>query len=165
MISTLITATFLALLSTTTARSSLRRRGLPGAVYTCTSTDFGGDCQWTPPPGRCIIIGNPGIQSLGPDPDGYCILYEKSDCTGTQIQTVRFPGISSSIPTAGAFKCYANVHFELNDNQVVKQKGVDPRLAGGVGSAEREEHAKEIEQMEQDGFSQGLIGFNKRVYY
>jgi hypothetical protein len=26
---------------------------------------------------------------MGPDPDGSCILYEKFDCTGKEIQTIK----------------------------------------------------------------------------
>src|SRR5205085_10143421 len=100
---------FLALFSTATARPNLQRRGLPGAVYTCTGTDFRGDCQWTAPTTQCRQPGPAsldfGIQSLGPDPDTSCILYEKFDCTGNGIQTIRFPGISSGMPQFASFRC------------------------------------------------------------
>lgn len=41
----------------------------------------------------------------------------------------------------------------------------DPRLAGGVGSMDRREHLEEIRAMEEDNFSEGLIGLRKGVYY
>jgi hypothetical protein len=163
MIPTLAIAA-LTLVSTATALPNLQRRGLPGAVYTCTSTYFSGDCQWTPPNDRCIItgFGATGIKSIGPDPDGYCVLYDKFDCTGMQY-TVNFPGISGpgGIPKFTAFKCYAG-KASKRAGVGIKEKEL---LAGGVGSADREEHKNEIEAMEQDGFSEGMIGLNKGVYY
>ncbi|KAH7402797.1 hypothetical protein BKA66DRAFT_449535 [Pyrenochaeta sp. MPI-SDFR-AT-0127] len=170
----------LALFSTSTARPSnkLHRRGLPGAVYTCTSTDFRGNCQWTAPPTRCIQPGpaslGAGIQSLGPDPGGFCTLYEKFDCTGSEVQTVRFPGISSGLPQFGAFRCFADgAQGNATVDAATLLKGptkvldplADPRLAGGVGSMERKKHLKELKEMEKDGFKDGLIGFKKDVYY
>jgi hypothetical protein len=160
-----------ALVSSVTARPNLQRRGLPGAVYTCDEQDFRGNCQWNPPSDRCIIQGpaGSGVVSLGPDPDGTCILYEKFDCTGKEIQTVRFPGLAGGLPTFAAFKCSANPKARngLTADLAVKALDplADPRLAGGVGSAERNQHLEEIKSMEKDGFSEGLIGLNKGVYY
>ncbi len=71
----LLTILILAFLSTARARPSLHRRGLPGAVYTCTDTNFRGDCQWTAPTTQCRQPGPASlgfsIQSLGPDPVRY----------------------------------------------------------------------------------------------
>lgn len=170
----------LALFSTSAARPNLKiqRRGLPGAVYTCTSTDFRGNCQWTAPPTRCIQPGpaslGAGIESLGPDPGGFCILYEKFDCTGTEVQTIRFPGVSSGLPEFGAFRCSAdgvqrNAKLDSNADRNGLTKPLDPladpRLAGGIGSMERKNHLEEIKAMEDEGFKDGLIGFKKDVYY
>ncbi|KAH7406164.1 hypothetical protein DE146DRAFT_435578 [Phaeosphaeria sp. MPI-PUGE-AT-0046c] len=161
----------LALVSSATARPKLQRRGLPGAVYTCDSSDFRGNCQWNPPADRCFIQGpaGSGVVSMGPDPDGSCILYSKFDCTGDEVRTIRFPGIAGGLPNFAAFKCSANqqARADVTAGLAVKvlDPTADPRLAGGVGSAERKEHLEEITQMEEDGFSQGLIGLNKGVYY
>jgi hypothetical protein len=161
----------LALVSSATARPNLQRRGLPGAVYTCDEDDFRGNCQWTAPSDRCIIQGpkGKGIVSIGPDPDGSCILYEKFDCTGMEIRTVRFPGITGDLPDFAAFKCSANQQARSGAIPDLSVKALDPladsRLAGGMGSAERANHLEEIEKMEEDGFKEGLIGFKKGTYY
>jgi hypothetical protein len=161
----------LALISSVTARPNLQRRGLPGAVYTCDSQDFRGNCQWNAPSDRCIIQGpaGSGIVSMGPDPDGSCVLYEDFKCEGKEIRTVRFPGIAGGMETFAAFRCSAN---SMTRNDITADLAVkaldplaDPRLSGGVGSAERKNHLEEIKKMEKDGFKEGLIGFKKGVYY
>jgi hypothetical protein len=107
-----------------------------------------------------------GIMSIGPDPDGSCILYEKFDCTGNEVRTVRFPGITGGLPTFAALKCFPNAQARRAGVAVKALDPLaDPRLAGGFGSAERLNHLEEIKRMEEDGFSQGLIGFKKGVYY
>lgn len=105
--------------------------------------------------------------SIGPDPDGSCILYEKFDCTGNEVRTVRFPGIAGGLPKFSAFKCSPNAQARRAGVAVkaLDPLAVDPRLAGGVGSVERQNHLEEIKLMEEDGFSEGLIGFKKGVYY
>ncbi|KAJ4374287.1 hypothetical protein N0V83_003028 [Neocucurbitaria cava] len=165
----------LALSTPSAARPNLQRRGLPGAVYTCTDTDFRGNCQWSAPTSQCRQQGpfNLGIDSLGPDPSTSCILYEKFDCSGTQIQTVRFPGIASGLPKFAAFRCSAdaqgNPNLDVNADLKSTAKALDPladpRLAGGVGSLERKNNLDEIKEMEKDGFKEGLIGLKKGVYY
>jgi hypothetical protein len=161
----------LALVSSVTAQPNLQRRGLPGAVYTCDSQDFRGNCQWNAPSDRCIIQGpaGSGIVSMGPDPDGSCVLYENFDCTGKEIRTVRFPGIAGGMQTFAAFRCSANsgARSDITADLAVKALDplADPRLSGGVGSAERKNHLEEIKHMEKDGFKEGLIGFKKGVYY
>lgn len=156
----------------------LQRRGLPGAVYICDGTQFRGNCGWIPPSNRCVQQGGAGrgTESIGPDPGGFCTLYEKFDCTGTKIQTVRFPGILSDLPQFGALRCFADttVAQENKDGAVGAAPAstketldpfADPRLAGGVGSADRKKNIEEISQMEKDGFRDGLIGLKKGVYY
>jgi hypothetical protein len=162
---------FLALMYSVMARPNIQRRGLAGAVYTCDTADFRGNCQWNAPSNRCMIQGpvGVGIVSMGPDPDGSCILYEKFDCTGKEIRTLRFPGIAGGLPEFAAFRCSANQQSRADAIEDLSVKALDPladpRLAGGMGSAERKNHLKEIKQMEKDGFKQGLIGLNKGVYY
>lgn len=160
----------LALASAATALPNLQRRGLPGAVYTCTSPYFTGDCQWTRPDDRCIIagMGAQAIQSIGPDPGGYCFLYKRSDCVESAGDTiVKFPGLSApgsvpKFPDVQSLRCYARP--AKREDEAVEGK-VKQLLAGGVGSADREEHKEEIEAMEKDGFSEGVIGLEKGVYY
>jgi hypothetical protein len=165
------TIILLALVSSVTARPNLQRRGLPGAVYTCDQQDFRGNCQWNAPSDRCIIQGpeGSGIVSMGPDPDGSCILYEDFECKGKELRTVRFPGLAGGIQTFAAFKCSPNANpaDAITANVAVKALDplADPRLPGGVGSAERKNHLQEIQHMERDGFKEGLIGFKKGVYY
>ncbi|KAH8710166.1 hypothetical protein GQ44DRAFT_626751 [Phaeosphaeriaceae sp. PMI808] len=171
MISTFPIFFFLALLSSVTARPQLQRRGLPGAIYTCTAADFRGHCQWSPPSDRCFIQGpeGAGLQSIGPDPDGSCILYEKFDCTGREVQTITFPGVRNNLPKFAAFKCSANVQARAGALESLAVKALDPiadpRLAGGIGSMERKNHLEALRLMEKDNFKEGLIGFKKGVYY
>lgn len=163
-----------------TRQSRLRRRGLPGAVYVCTDQNFRGDCSWIMPSTRCHIPGtaNQAPESIGPDPGGFCILFQKADCTGNQIQTLRYPGLGSGIPTFGALKCYADGSGSANATSIVQNGGyagsgiltagksdADPRLAGGVGSAERKALKSIMAEMELDGFKDGLIGLKKGHYY
>ncbi|KAF1841568.1 uncharacterized protein K460DRAFT_318680 [Cucurbitaria berberidis CBS 394.84] len=180
-LATITTSIFIVLLAFSTsasARPNIERRGLPGAVYTCTRADFRGDCQWTAPTTQCRQQGPTslglGLESFGPDPSTSCILYEKFDCTGNQVQTVRFPGISSGLPQFGAFRCSperAQANNDLDVNLEVKGSAkafdplADPRLAGGVGSMERKKNLRELKEMEKDGFKEGLIGLKKGVYY
>ena len=176
VITTSIFLILLAFSTSSAAQPNLQRRGLPGAVYTCTGTDFRGNCQWTAPTTQCRQQGpfNLGIASLGPDPNTSCTLYEKFDCTGKKIQTVRFPGISSGLPKFGAFRCstdgaQGNPDLDVNADLIGSAKGLDPladpRLAGGVGSLERKNNIDEIKEMEKHGFKEGLIGLKKGVYY
>ncbi|KAF1913956.1 hypothetical protein BDU57DRAFT_521074 [Ampelomyces quisqualis] len=160
-----------ALASSVTARLNLQRRGLPGAVYTCDKQDFRGNCQWNPPSDRCVIQGpeGSGIVSMGPDPDGSCTLYEKFDCTGKEIRILKFPGVAGGLQTFASFKCTANPQLGAVGTADVAAKALDPladpRLAGGVGSAERKEHEEELKKMEAEGFSGGILGLKKGVYY
>jgi hypothetical protein len=161
----------LALASSITARPNLQRRGLPGAVYICDGMDFRGNCQWNAPSDRCIIQGpaGSGVVSMGPDPEGKCNLFEKSDCTGQKVETVFFPGYVGGLPTFASFRCEPLPQLRDLGTADVAVKALDPladaRLAGGVGSAERQRHEEEIKAMEADGFSEGLIGLSKGVYY
>lgn len=156
---------------------SLRKRGLPGAVYICTGDNFRGDCAWTAPNTRCHIAGtgNNSARSIGPDENGFCILFEKATCTGTQVKTVRFPGQSSNMPAFQSIKCFsdgngarANATTLASGGARVASSilpGADPRLAGGVGSTERKALEGVMEEMEKDGFKQGMIGLKKGHYY
>ncbi|OAL56521.1 hypothetical protein IQ07DRAFT_9723 [Pyrenochaeta sp. DS3sAY3a] len=174
----LLVIVLIAVLCTASAHPSLQRRGLPGAVYTCTEENFRGDCQWSSPTNRCRLPGpailNSGIKSLGPDPGGFCTLYEKFDCTGQEIQTIQFPGLSAQIPKFGSFRCstdrdqtakLSNGNVDSTSSTKTLHPFADPRLAGGVGSMERNNHIDEIGKMERDGFKEGLIGLKKGIYY
>ncbi|KAJ4990427.1 hypothetical protein SVAN01_04089 [Stagonosporopsis vannaccii] len=150
------------------ALPNLQRRGLPGAVYTCTGENFSGACGWSLPTTNCRIAT---AKSIGPDPGGYCTLYKKFDCTDS-VRTLRFPGASSNLPQYMSFKCGVGVGIsgtvapQANANPDLSLKALPAdRLAGGVGSLERKAHLKELQAMEKDGFSEGLIGLKKDMYY
>lgn len=150
------------------ALPNLQRRGLPGAVYTCTAENFAGDCGWSLPTTNCRIAN---ANSIGPDPGGYCTLYKNFDCTES-VRTLRFPGISTALPKYMSFKCGVGIGIsgtvapQANANPDLSLKALPAdRLAGGVGSLERKTHLKELEAMEREGFSEGLIGLKKDMYY
>jgi hypothetical protein len=158
---------FLAFFSTIEALPNLYRRGLPGAVYTCTGNNFGGDCAWSSPTSNCRIAS---AVSIGPDPGGQCTLYSKFDCTG-KVTTLRFPGLGSNLPKYQSFMCVKDAGAEqmpapARNGTSLGALGLPAaRLAGGVGSLERKVHEKEIMKMEANGFKHGLIGLKKHVYY
>lgn len=150
------------------ALPTLQRRGLPGAVYTCDEDNFSGDCAWSLPSTNCRIAT---AKSIGPDPGGYCTLYKRFDCTES-VRTLRFPGVSSGLPAYMSFKCGVGVGISgtvapqasANADLSLKALPAD-RLAGGVGSADRKKHLKVLQAMEKDGFSEGMIGLKKDMYY
>lgn len=159
---------FHTILAPSHAFPNLQKRGLPGAVYTCTGENFSGDCGWSLPTTNCRIAN---AKSIGPDPGGYCTLYKKFDCTDS-VRTLRFPGASSALPEYMSFKCGVGVGIsgtvapQANANPDLSLKALPAdRLAGGVGSSERKAHLKELQAMEKDGFSEGLIGLKKDMYY
>ncbi|KAJ4384250.1 hypothetical protein N0V86_001097 [Didymella sp. IMI 355093] len=150
------------------ALPTLQRRGLPGAVYTCSGENFSGSCGWSVPTTDCRIAT---AKSIGPDPGGYCTLYKKFDCTES-VRTLRFPGLSSDLPDYMSFKCGVGVGIsgtvapQANATSGLSLKALPAdRLAGGVGSTERKKHLQELQAMEKDGFSEGMIGLNKDMYY
>lgn len=150
------------------ALPNIQRRGLPGAVYTCTGEQFSEDCGWTPPSTDCHIAS---AKSIGPDPGGYCTLYKNFDCTES-VRTLRFPGAATGLPAYMSFKCSVGVGTsgtvapQASANTELSSKALPAdKLAGGVGSLERKAHLKEIQAMEKDGFSEGLIGLKAGVYY
>ncbi|KAH9868725.1 hypothetical protein J1614_007797 [Plenodomus biglobosus] len=173
----LLTILLLTTLTTTAAHPSLPLlpRGLPGAYYTCVLPNFAGPtgCTWTSPTPRCRTQGPTGIQSLGPDPGTICALFASSDCSGARVAEISFPGLGAGLPGFGSFRCWVagaegRVDGDVDAEGARKGAGgvLDPAvLAGGVGSREREEVREEIGAMERDGFSEGLIGLKKRVYY
>ena len=88
------------------------------------------------------------------------------------------------MPTFMSLKCFAdrppdpnpNANATLGGNNgtrtgarvsqsIALMSDADPRLAGGVGSMERKKLGKIMEQMEKDGFKQGMIGLKKGHYY
>lgn len=75
-----------------------------------------------------------------------------SDNNGTSANTTRI--VNSGVQSGGSTLPST---FGKGD--------ADPRLSGGVGSAERKKLRKVMEQMEKDGFRQGMIGLKKGHYY
>lgn len=159
----------------------LQRRGLPGAVYTCTDQNFRGDCAWIMPSTSCHIPGtvDDTPRSIGPDSGGFCVLYEKATCSGNQVITLRFPGLGSAIPEFGGLKCFVDEQGQSSNGTGFVQNGgvtgsgilpagkdgADPRLAGGAGSAERKRLKDIMAEMEKDGFEDGMMGLEKEHYY
>ncbi|PVI03413.1 hypothetical protein DM02DRAFT_258571 [Periconia macrospinosa] len=148
----------------------LHRRGLPGAVYICTDANFRGHCAWTMPESRCHIpgTGDNAPESIGPDPDGFCVLFESTNCDGNQIRTLRFPGIESAVPEFGSIQCFADGQRGNATSTAANAKitgFADPRLPGGFGSADALALKSVLQDMENDGFSQGMIGLKKAHYY
>ena len=149
---------------------NLRKRGLPGAVYICNDSDFKGDCSWIEPADaeKCHIAGtgNEAPLSIGPDPGGYCVLYEKSDCTGREIVTLKFPGYSASqVPSFGGLKCFVGDGAGHNTTMGGSVDAVAARLDGGTGSLKNRQLGEVLAAMKKDGFSEGFIGLEKRTYY
>jgi hypothetical protein len=163
-----LTILFHTILSPSHALPQLQRRGLPGAVYTCSGENFSQDCGWSLPTTSCRIAS---AKSIGPDPGGYCTLYKNFDCTES-VRTLRFPGAATGLPDYMSFRCGVGVGIsgtvapQANTGAEASLKVLPAdRLAGGVGSLERKAHLKEIQAMEKDGFREGLIGLKKDVYY
>ena len=143
--------------------------GLPGAVYICTGKNFQGDCGWNQPSTECRIVGT-GTQapnSIGPDPGGFCELFDTADCSGQPLSTIRFPGSGEGFDgVVAGLRCSADLSRRTPAQAAnVALHRDDRRLAGGVGSMERKRVKEQIEAMQKDGFSQGLIGLKKRMYY
>ncbi|KAF2476642.1 uncharacterized protein BDR25DRAFT_375650 [Lindgomyces ingoldianus] len=138
----------------------IHKRGLPGAVYICTERNFAGECGWVMPSTNCHIpgTGDDTPRSIGPDPGGFCILYEKATCKGNQVLTLRFPGADSAIPEFGGMKCFANGVGNMTQNLAGAASGApgsgDARLAGGI-----------VREMVEKGHPDGMIGLEKGVYY
>ncbi|KAF1938337.1 hypothetical protein EJ02DRAFT_28134 [Clathrospora elynae] len=129
----LIASLLLVTASASALPSLNRRNGLPGAYYTCTEPNFGGQCQWTAPNTGCHVSppGGAGIASLGPDPGTSCRLYEDIECSGRTVMTVWFPGMNGGMPEFGAFRC--------TKEGGAKRDAVVKELEGGVvvGKVER----------------------------
>jgi hypothetical protein len=153
--------------------TSLQKRGLPGAVYICTDQNFRGDCSWIAPNSQCHIIGTGefGPESIGPDPDGHCILFEKATCTGNQIETLKFPGRATGMPAFMGLMCFADVQGPTGNSSTVQNGTMaasgrlweaDPRLAGGAGSLDAKQLKSVLGDMEKDGFKEGM---KKGHYY
>ncbi|KAF2656745.1 hypothetical protein K491DRAFT_596394 [Lophiostoma macrostomum CBS 122681] len=147
----------------------LRKRTLAGAVYICTDFNFRGDCAWQAPSSDCRIpgTGDEAPLSIGPDPGGFCVLYEKSTCEGREIITLKFPGMDWAIPSFGGMKCFVGDGAGQNftAEAPIELVNGDPRLDGGAGSIKNRQLKDVLEAMEKDGFSEGLIGLEKKTYY
>ncbi|KAF1980231.1 hypothetical protein BU23DRAFT_444977 [Bimuria novae-zelandiae CBS 107.79] len=99
--------TLLATFATASPVYILAKRGEPGDVQTCNEPNWSGNCGWIPLSDHCHINGTPGVQSLGPERNGYCTLYANSNCDGAEvISEMRFPGKENDLPEFGSFKCW-----------------------------------------------------------
>ena len=142
------------------AHLHLSARGLPGAVYICTGSNFSGNCGWITPSLDCHLLGTgstaPG--SIGPDSGGACVFYPDTECKGMPIETLRFPGSSDLPKSAQSLKCSA-------DSSVTASKEVSQKasLAGGEGSTKKEVLDKQLGG--NINTKEGLIGLEKDVYY
>jgi hypothetical protein len=143
--------TVFALLAITTDASptTLSRRGLAGAYYTCTGTNFSGMCSWTAPNTQCHIQGSPGVVSIGPDQGTICHLYKGSDCSGDSLSDVKFPGRTAGA-NFGSFRCYKS------------WPGTRREEMGEAGEGKEFGALKEVES---DGREEGMIGLKKGTYY
>jgi hypothetical protein len=155
----------IATITTTTSASPthhLMRRGLPGAYYTCTKSNFAGECSWTQPNTECHIQGSPGgIASLGPDQGSTCALFKNASCTGDMIRTLTFPGIATGMPEFGSFKCVEQGSDGGGDRKQVDQPTSFTQLED-AGLAFEDFGIKSVAM---DGREEGMIGLKKGVYY
>ena len=67
--------------------------GAPGGVYLCPRPNFQSfpekQCEWRPPTNECYnFVGYLNLQptAIGPDPGGYCLLYQGKDCKGSPLR-------------------------------------------------------------------------------
>ncbi|CAA9965196.1 hypothetical protein CFE70_009097 [Pyrenophora teres f. teres 0-1] len=135
----------------------IMRRGLPGAYYTCTDPNFSGTCSWTQPNTACHIQGGGGgIESLGPDQGSICTLYTRADCKGDSIKSLRFPGISTNMPTFGSFECVKEFPAKSTEDVVAP-----PIPAQGVVTSK----FGLLKEVKPKGREEGMIGLEKLTYY
>ncbi|KAJ4289028.1 hypothetical protein N0V90_011370 [Kalmusia sp. IMI 367209] len=92
--------------------------GLPGALYYCSETNFGGPCNWVEPKVAKDCIrplfansSNPdatwGPKSLGPDKNGHCDLFYGPTCLRKYwVRRVDWPGLET-LPIFRYVQCYA----------------------------------------------------------
>jgi hypothetical protein len=59
--------------------------GNPGAVYTCSGSNFSGNCNYRMPNDTCFTLTEK-LQSIGPDMGSYCVIFDDSKCEGNLIQ-------------------------------------------------------------------------------
>jgi hypothetical protein len=151
----LLLQTIFTLLLTLTAASptTLTRRGLAGAYYTCTGNNFSGQCSWTAPNTSCRIQGSPGIKSLGPDADTLCTLSVGTGCSGKVAGYVRFPGQASGLPAFGSFKCKKEGNWARGPEVVEEVDELDVKEFGA------------LKKVEKEGREEGMIGLEKGTYY
>ena len=86
--------------------------------------NFSGNCQWNPPSDRCrddgASTGANGVLSIGPDEGGSCTLFKEAGCKGTEIETLRFPGLGNIAVDYASFNCKADAvnttsNVDVND--------------------------------------------------
>jgi hypothetical protein len=152
-------------ITTTTISASpthhLSRRGLPGAYYTCTKTNFVGVCSWTQPNTECHIQGSPdGIESLGPDQGSICYLYQETVCTGEVLKKVTFPGLATGMPEFGSFKCMKQGDDGSSKKEIDQAAALEQMQAAGLSFEDFG-----LKRVATAGREEGMIGLKKGVYY
>lgn len=124
-------------------------RGLPGAVYACSLSNWGGECVWRPlgftPDEPCLstTIGNiPAgftFGSIGPDEFGGCLLYGSADCDSSgsgnsTIAVLTWPGNAAIDRVVGSLWCWTCKMSDCSDMkeapelQIHRPKQPPPRL-------------------------------------
>ncbi|KAF2633149.1 hypothetical protein BU25DRAFT_103 [Macroventuria anomochaeta] len=93
--------------------------GNPGAVFYCSNANFDGDCVYRAANDACFAPPR-APQSIGPDKEGYCVLFEDRECKGSIIRfdpenlglnRVTCPGIKTwpeNLPKVGSMRCHAD---------------------------------------------------------
>ncbi|KAH6877825.1 hypothetical protein BKA58DRAFT_83433 [Alternaria rosae] len=159
-------ALLLTIATTTTTISALpthhlSRRGLPGAYYTCTKSNFAGECSWTQPNTECHIQGSPGgIASLGPDQGSTCALYQNFSCTGDILQKLTFPGIATDMPKFGSFKC-----VEQGSSGGSRKEVEQAVVLTELEAADLAVEDFGVKSVAMEGREEGMIGLQKGIYY
>jgi hypothetical protein len=79
------------------------------------------------------------------------------------------------MPAHMGLKCFADGQSAMGNSTMLAQNGTlatgrrlteaDPRLAGGFGSLDAKQLSQVLEDMEKDGFKEGMIGLKKGHYY
>ncbi|KAG9187663.1 hypothetical protein G6011_05534 [Alternaria panax] len=162
-------ALLLTITTTTTTSASptthrLSRRGLPGAYYTCTKSNFAGDCSWTQPNTECHIQGSPGgIASIGPDQGTVCLLFKNSVCTGDRLKKVTFPGLATDMPEIGSFQCFRTISDDGKSGIVTGQVASLTNAEVQAAGLELEDFG--LKKVEMEGREDGMIGLKKGIYY
>ncbi|KAF2442927.1 hypothetical protein P171DRAFT_496207 [Karstenula rhodostoma CBS 690.94] len=118
-------------------------RGLPGAVYACNSSNWGGECVWRPlgfKAGEPCLSGEIGnmpagftFGSIGPDEFGGCLLYKGTDCDDDKLGYLKWPGTANVVPGVRSMWCWTCKMSDCSDIkdpyelQIHRHKPAPPR--------------------------------------